>query len=297
MFFFFFKKYQMIPKQLDKKTQIRYNDFEVVNMKDTIQIDEIKAILKKYNIGKKPLSLMLGWGETTIIRYLDGQKPDQIHSDILRRIKVDEEEFTRYLNQNKKLLTKVAYKKVMNQLQSKKEQEDQIKIYIIAKYIIAKTEDITPLSLQKILYFIEGFSLALLGKPLLMDDCVAWVHGPVYVKIYHRFRDYGYHLIEQEKFKDYDTLPSTIPMDEIKLIDKVTRCFACYSGKILEEMTHLTTPWREARQGLDSLESSSNIISSASIEHFFKEICDEYHILKIEDISRYSKKIFNQVMR
>ena len=30
---------------------------------------EIEQILEKYNIGKKPLSLLLGWGEVTVIRY------------------------------------------------------------------------------------------------------------------------------------------------------------------------------------------------------------------------------------
>ena len=39
-------------------------------MKDrVITKKEIEEILIKYNIGKKPLSLVLGWGEVTIIRY------------------------------------------------------------------------------------------------------------------------------------------------------------------------------------------------------------------------------------
>ena len=52
-----------------------------------ITIEEILEILEKYNIGKKPLSLVLGWGEVTIIRYLDGSIPDKLHSDVLFSIK------------------------------------------------------------------------------------------------------------------------------------------------------------------------------------------------------------------
>ena len=41
-------------------------------------------------------------------------------------------------------------------------------MYVIAKHIIAQMEDTTPLALQKILYYIEGFSLALLDKNILL---------------------------------------------------------------------------------------------------------------------------------
>ena len=54
--------------------------------KEIITIKEILEILEKYNIGKKPLSLVLGWGEITIIRYLEGQIPDQFHSELLLKI-------------------------------------------------------------------------------------------------------------------------------------------------------------------------------------------------------------------
>ena len=48
-----------------------------------ITIDDIYAILKKYNIEKRPLSNLLGFGELTITRYLDGQLPSRRYSDLL----------------------------------------------------------------------------------------------------------------------------------------------------------------------------------------------------------------------
>ena len=50
-----------------------------------ITISQIEEIIEKYNIGKKPLSLVLGFGEITIIRYLDGMIPEKNYSDILLR--------------------------------------------------------------------------------------------------------------------------------------------------------------------------------------------------------------------
>jgi putative zinc finger/helix-turn-helix YgiT family protein len=49
----------------------------------TVQIEEI---LNKYNIGKKPLSLVLGWGEITITRYETKQIQDSTYDMILRMV-------------------------------------------------------------------------------------------------------------------------------------------------------------------------------------------------------------------
>jgi len=261
-----------------------------------IQIDEIKEILEKYNIGKKPLSLVLGWGEVTVIRYLDGQIPDQFHSDILLKIKEDYHELLRYLDKNKHLITDIAYKKVIGKISELKLEEDKSNIYRISKHIIANMEDITPLALQKILYYIEGFSLALLDKSILSTSCEAWVHGPVYREIYDRFCYYQYHPIDKLEFQEYEVLEN-FSEQEIKLIDEVMKSFGCYSGKVLENMTHLTTPWIKARENRGADERSDQLIDQKEIQYFFKEICKNYNISSSIEISKYSKKIFKKIVR
>ena len=37
--------------------------------KKSIDKDELKNLLEMYDIGKKPLAKLLGWGETTIVLY------------------------------------------------------------------------------------------------------------------------------------------------------------------------------------------------------------------------------------
>lgn len=261
-----------------------------------IKVEEIKEILKKYNIGKKPLSLVLGWGEITIIRYLDGQVPTKFHSDILLKIKNDYLELSKYLEKNKQMITEVAYRKAKNKILELQQQEDQMNIYNVTKHIIAQTEDITPLALQKILYYIEGFSLALLEQDLFSIKCEAWVHGPVYREIYERFRDYHYHTIEKNEFQEY-VLLKNFNEKETELIDEVIRCFSCYSGKILEEMTHETIPWIKARNHGKELKILNQPIETREIKKYFKEICNSYHIFSISDISKYSKAMFQKVVR
>ena len=49
--------------------------------KDLISVEEINKLLQKYNIGKKPLALLLGWGEATLLRYFDGFTPRREYSE------------------------------------------------------------------------------------------------------------------------------------------------------------------------------------------------------------------------
>ena len=54
------------------------------------------------------------------------------------------------------------------------------KLSIIVQYLRYKCGDITPLALQKALYYVQGFYYAFEGQFLFEEDCEAWVHGPVY---------------------------------------------------------------------------------------------------------------------
>lgn len=79
--------------------------------------EQIVKLLEKYNIGKRPLSLLLGWSEVTITRFLDGQIPSKVYSDRLLSL-FDLNEFLSLLYANKEVITDVAYKKVYEKILS-----------------------------------------------------------------------------------------------------------------------------------------------------------------------------------
>jgi len=261
-----------------------------------ITISQIEEIMEKYNIGKKPLSLVLGFGEITIIRYLDGMIPEKNYSDILLSVLNNVELMHSYLEKNKDLITTVAYKKALGRVMEIKLEEDRSKIYLVTKHIIAKMGDITPLALQKILYYIQGFSTCLLDTPIFEDTAEAWVHGPVYKNIYDRFSNYQYNNISNDDFSSYTNLDDndTLSSDEKKLVDSIINNFGCYSGKILEKMTHKTDPWIQARNGLDKKESSSNQIKLEDINIYFAKIIKDNNIKTINDIDSYVIKLFKE---
>lgn len=260
-----------------------------------ITTEEIEEILLKYDIGKKPLSLVLGLGEITIIRYLNGGNPSKENSDLLKMINKSPLLMEMYLRNNKEKLSDVAYKRTLGKISQLQLVQEHSKLYQCTLYVLEKTEDVTPLALQKILYFIKGFSTQFLKTEIFTEKAQAWPHGPVYKDIYNCFSYYKGETINfKEILKGYEY---DLSDEEKNLIDIIINAFGCYNGGILRNMSHLTTPWINARKGLDEQEHSAREINEKDISKFFKQICDEYDIKTEEDIFKYAQILFNQVQK
>ena len=254
--------------------------------------DEINEILRKYKIGKKPLSRLLGWGEVTLTRYINGDIPTKPYSDELYKILNDSDYMAEILEKNKENISESAYATAINTIQ--KEFLIISDIEMIAQYIIQKCGEITPLALQKILYYAQGFYKAFFGDFLFNTDCEAWVHGPVYANIYMKYKVFGSRNIEQ--YIDYD-ISEILDEDKKNLLDVIVRCFGFYNGKALEKMTHYEQPWMEARRGITVDEKSNNIISKDSIASYFSKIKKSYNMIDLFDIEKYSEKQFYNAIR
>jgi uncharacterized phage-associated protein len=259
-----------------------------------ISVEDIEKILSKYNIGKRPLSLLLGWGEGTVTRYLDGDIPSKLYSDTLKRIIEDEQYYRELLEQNKVDISEVAYRKSMAAVEeiSRGSMNSENKLEAAAKYLLIQASEITPLALQKLLYFSQGFQKAFTGRFMFKEDCEAWAHGPVYRMIFEQYRNYACHPIEGEELA-YDQ--TSLTEDEIDMLSHIANYYGCYSGKILEYMTHTEEPWRLARRGLENWESSDRIIEKEAIASYFSNVKEKYKMLNPTDIKDYSKDLFSKL--
>ena len=65
---------------------------------------KIREIPEKYGIGKRPLSLLLGWGELTFTRYYEGDIPTRQYADVLQKIYESPQYYIEMLEQNKDYL-------------------------------------------------------------------------------------------------------------------------------------------------------------------------------------------------
>ena len=286
---------ELLVKDLRDENLLKMNNAyrEATN---TISIDEILKILEKYNIGKRPLSIILGCGETTLTRFLDGDIPSKAYSDLLKKIGEDKEFFLELLEENEDKITSVAFKKCYEktkEIDAMIQFSDNLsKIESVANYIIEKSSEITPLALQKLIYYSQAFFRAYFNKFMFNNDCQAWVHGPVYTEIYHKYKKHGYNPIDEtlENFNHYD-----LSEIEIEVINSVLGNFGCYSGKILEKMTHIEMPWLETRGDLKHNEVSSKNIDKELIAKYFEEIKNKYNMKNLGDIRNYSSELFEDV--
>ncbi len=263
--------------------------------KDIISSEDIRKIPEKYNIGKRPLSKLLGWGEQTFTRYFDGDIPSKQYSEILKRILENPAYYLSVLEQNKENLdserTYIKSKTATKMLFSLPVSAEQDKIDLVINYILSQCSDITNMALQKTLYYAQGFCYAFHHSFLFAEDCEAWVHGPVYREVYSRYRNYCFDPIDRVNAFDFSSLTG----EEVLLLDNIIRHVCCYSGKTLEYFTHTETPWVSARLGISPEVSSDRIISKQAIGEYFTSVKDKYHMLTPVNIKDYTQNMFSQI--
>ncbi|NLG03597.1 MAG: DUF4065 domain-containing protein [Clostridia bacterium] len=253
-----------------------------------VSVDDIQKIMDIYNIGKAPLSVALGFGEITITRYLAGQMPSKEYSDIIKKSLSSPTYMIELLNKNAEKLGETAYRKAI-------QAAEKIagffcvsdKMLLSISYIFDQMQEITPLALQKILYFIQGIYMVMFGEPLYEEDCMAWVHGPVYEEVYDLFKDFKYNPIEDNRFAIFKERFEKLSDQEKKVIDLVIHSFGKYSGKVLETITHNETPWKEARTDYESLQPSREIIDKNEIKKYFSWVSNNYGIDTAEKLNNY----------
>ena len=115
-------------------------------------------------------------------------------------------------------------------------------------FVSAGVPGLTPMKLQKLIYFAHGWHLALTGKPLVDEPFEAWKYGPVLRTVYFEFNHYGANIVAQESPRGTQKLPREI----VPLIDKILRRYGHYSAGTLSALTHVKdSPWSIVYAKLD----------------------------------------------
>lgn len=118
---------------------------------------------------------------------------------------------------------------------------------IIANYFIdfARQDGatISPMKLQKLVYFAHGYYLAITGKPLIEEEIQAWQYGPVIESLYHEVKHYGNNGIT-EKIRMPNEL--ALPKHIVDFLQKIWEVFGTFTAVQLSNMTHETgAPWEK----------------------------------------------------
>ncbi|CAM8505744.1 TPA: Panacea domain-containing protein [Morganella morganii] len=115
----------------------------------------------------------------------------------------------------------------------------------VADYFLSRCDDesgdtISNMKLQKLVYYAQGFSLALLGHPLFENKIEAWMHGPVVPDLYHQYKSHGNCALPAPESVD----ESKFSEDELDLLNEVWDVFGQFSAWKLRNMTHEESPWK-----------------------------------------------------
>jgi len=145
--------------------------------------------------------------------------------------------------------------------------------YDIAKYFIRLANEtgsyISNLKLQKLVYYAQGWYLAIYDTPLFEEDFEAWIHGPVIPALYREYKDFGWKPI----IKDVEK--SSFCEDIYNFLEEVSDVYFACDAYELERMTHQEAPWVNARRGLPMDVPSNEVISKESMRNYYKARAEE----------------------
>lgn len=158
--------------------------------------------------------------------------------------------------------------------------------YIV--WLVNKDQDsplggLTPLKLQKILYYVSTEYFKKFHNRLFCEEFQKWQYGPVVKDVYHEFKSFGLHHIGKPKAtleqnqgsdlsftrKEFD--PKLLVEDEdfVNVVDPVVKKFIKWKAFDLVERTHEEDAWKEFEsdimKGTELIYSDAEFLSAKPI--------------------------------
>lgn len=144
----------------------------------------------------------------------------------------------------------------------------------ISKFFLSK-RCLTPKKIQKLVYYAYAWFIALNNQSadnieniLFEEQPEAWIHGPVFPSLYQEYKSYNWNEVPQASEPE-------ISNDDLKsFLNDVWNTFGKFSADQLEYMTHQELPWINARNNVNNMEPSNNIISQKDIFIYYNSLID-----------------------
>lgn len=160
----------------------------------------------------------------------------------------------------------------------------------VANYFLDLAEKertpLSPMKIQKLVYFAHGWYLAVYDKPLLAVPVQAWSYGPVIPDLYHEFKMYGNSPIvapatrfvrgvwTRPKIEDNDR-------ESRALLEKVWQEYKGFDALTLADMTHTPdSPWLKTKK--EHGEARHVDISDEDIRQYFIDLAERTKVEKEE---------------
>ena len=148
----------------------------------------------------------------------------------------------------------------------------------VANYFLSvgnrESVPITPLKLQKLVYFAHGWYMGFTGEPLVNEKIQAWEFGPVIPSLYHEFKEFKNNPISRfaGNFRPADLTSPEVTAAK-SLLDRIWSIYSRYTAAQLSALSHEPNgPWHQmVKQMPDGPARVRNMpIPNEMIGNFFK---------------------------
>ncbi|KAA6323512.1 hypothetical protein EZS27_027053 [termite gut metagenome] len=152
-----------------------------------------------------------------------------------------------------------------------KSKVNQISDWILGKFNSDAGDTISPLKLQKLLYYCQAWHYTIFDKPIFDERIEAWAHGPVVPSQFKRFQYLGKNdSIFSNRIVDTEKVIFEKETEE--LLNEVIDIYGQHTAYYLEQLTHKERPWKETRGNLEPYERSDKEIPLKLMKEYYSSI-------------------------
>ena len=128
----------------------------------------------------------------------------------------------------------------------------------LSYYIIQHHDKITPMKLQKLLYYAKAWGLVS-GENFVDGEFKKWQYGPVNEVVYKEFKNFG-----NKPILKHIAQPISISKSKKEILDVVLNSYAPYDATTLSAMTHQDEPWKKT--------AINSVIPDKAIYHYYSKL-------------------------
>lgn len=135
----------------------------------------------------------------------------------------------------------------------------------VARALVDRHGSMEAMKLEKLVYYVQAWHVAVHGEPVFAEPIEAWRDGPVVDHLYQQHR----------QRRQVTSWPSgdvgRLSADASTLVDVVLGVYGDLSGDDLSQLTHSEGPWVAARRGYGPAERSRQVISVESLKDYYRD--------------------------
>lgn len=124
---------------------------------------------------------------------------------------------------------------------------NQIASWFLASLDTNAGDTISPMKLQKLIYYAQAWHLVRFDGPLFNDKIEAWLHGPTVPAVYERFGNAYREAIPYEKLSGKKHRYPRMPIELEDFLEEILNTYGEHSAWYLEQLVKKELPWRKAR--------------------------------------------------